>query len=206
VVTGAGIGQAAAVALARKCAKVAVAEFGSGVAEAKPAFALQLGGTGPVMSAAIEPLRSEFLMTLEIEASPPYEIGVTPMGRRRIVYAIGGRFEGPRLSGTVVPGGGDMALIRPDGVFEINVRLLLCCNDGAMVSLTYLGLWQGQPGVLDRVLAREPGVSPGDHALRTAATFETAASDYLWLNKVLAIGRGVPRPAGGTIYQFHTIL
>ncbi|HVV95050.1 MAG TPA: DUF3237 domain-containing protein [Hyphomicrobiales bacterium] len=157
-------------------------------------------------SVSVEPLRSEFLMTLEVEASPPNEIGITPKGRRRIVYATGGRFDGPRLGGTVVPGGGDMALIRPDGVFEVNVRLLLRCDDGAMVNLTYLGLWHGGPGVLDRVLAREPGVSPGDHALRTAATFETAAPDYLWLNRVLAVGRGVPRQGGGTIYQFHTIL
>lgn len=157
-------------------------------------------------SGAVEPLKSEFLVELDIEASPPNEIGVTPHGRRRVVYATGGRFKGPRLSGAIVAGGGDMALIRSDGVFEADVRLLLRCDDGAMIHITYRGLWHGKPGVLDRVLRREPGIDPRDHALRTAVFFETADERYLWLNTVLGVGIGVPRPAGGTTYQVHRIL
>ena len=151
-------------------------------------------------------LQSEFLVRLDIEASSPNELGTTPRGRRRVVYATGGRFHGPRLSGTILAGGGDMALIRSDGVFEADVRLLLRADDGAMIHITYRGLWHGKPGVLDRVLRRDDGVDPDDHALRMAVFFEAADSRYLWLNTVLGVGIGVPRKDGGTSYQIHRIL
>ena len=154
----------------------------------------------------ITPLRSEYLVQFDIQASPPNEIGITPKGRRRVVYVTGGRFHGPRLNGAIIAGGGDTALIRPDGVFEADVRLLLRTDDDAMIHVTYQGLWHAKPGVLERVLRREDGVDPNDHALRTAVFFETADDRYLWLNTVLGVGMGVPRPGGAIAYQIHRIL
>jgi hypothetical protein len=154
----------------------------------------------------IVPLRSEFLVQFDIEASPPNELGITPVGRRRVVYVTGGRFHGPRLNGAFVAGGGDMALVRSDGVFEADVRLLLRTDDDALIHVTYRGIWHAKPGVLERVLRREEGVDPNDHALRTAVFFETADARYLWLNTVLGVGMGVPRGGGGISYQIHQII
>jgi len=44
-----------------------------------------------------------FTVALEIEVS---SLGETPYGRRRIFHFNGGSFEGPRLKGKVLPGGG----------------------------------------------------------------------------------------------------
>jgi Protein of unknown function (DUF3237) len=44
-----------------------------------------------------------FTVALEIEVSG---LGETPYGRRRIFHFNGGSFEGPRLKGKVLPGGG----------------------------------------------------------------------------------------------------
>ena len=60
--------------------------------------------------------RLEFLYTLTAELGAPTTIGDTPHGQRLIVPVNGGTFEGPRLKGKVLPGGGDWLLVRPDGV------------------------------------------------------------------------------------------
>jgi len=61
----------------------------------------------------------EFVMEARVTIGPALDIGVTPRGERRIIPIIGGTFEGPGLSGSVVPGGTDFQVIRPDGVAEL---------------------------------------------------------------------------------------
>ena len=50
-------------------------------------------------------INTEFLftITLEIQVS---NLGDTPYGSRRIFHFHAGSFEGPKLKGTVLPGGG----------------------------------------------------------------------------------------------------
>src|SRR5262245_500066 len=59
------------------------------------------------------------LMTVTIAAAPPQQLGTVPHGIRSIVPVTGGSFEGPRLRGAVLPGGGDWLLLRSDGVLEL---------------------------------------------------------------------------------------
>ncbi len=61
------------------------------------------------------------------------DLGVTPAGRRRIVTVKGGRFEGPRLRGTVLPGGGDWLVERSDSVRALDVRITLRTGDGHLI-------------------------------------------------------------------------
>lgn len=142
-------------------------------------------------------IQSRFLAEFYFQSGPPNELGETPRGRRRVVYLTEGHFSGPRLNGTVVPGGGDCALVRADGVFEADVRLLLQCDDGAQILMTYRGLMHATPEALNRLLRREPGVGPDDYYFRTAIFFETADPRYEWLNRILAVGVGQPVPSDG---------
>lgn len=52
-------------------------------------------------------LKSELLYEIRADLKAAQEIGTTPHGTRRIIYVTGGSFEGPRLKGEVLPGGGD---------------------------------------------------------------------------------------------------
>ena len=54
---------------------------------------------------------------------------------------------------------------------------------------------------MDRLLRCEP-VDPSEYYFRTAPMFETAAEQYAWLNRVLAvgIGRRTSRQVSYTIY------
>ena len=64
-------------------------------------------------------MTSRPLMRVNIAAAPPQQLGTVPHGIRSIVPVTGGSFEGPRLRGKVLPGGGDWLLLRPDGVLEL---------------------------------------------------------------------------------------
>jgi predicted ester cyclase len=117
------------------------------------------------------------------------DVGLTPAGHRRVVRVIGGTFTGPRLRGTVLPGGGDWLVERRDGTRALDVRIMLRTDDGDLIYAHYPGLFHGQPGVLDR-LTRGEIVDPSDYYFRVAPLFETASKKYEWLNRVLAVGVG----------------
>jgi hypothetical protein len=59
-------------------------------------------------------MNSTLLMTLEVAVGPPQKIGAVPHGTRVTAPITSGHFEGPRLRGRVLPGGGDWTLLRPD--------------------------------------------------------------------------------------------
>jgi hypothetical protein len=57
-------------------------------------------------------MTSRLLMMLQVVVAPPQKLGAVSHGTRVIVPITGGTFEGPRLRGKVLPGGGDELLNR----------------------------------------------------------------------------------------------
>ncbi|WP_428536646.1 DUF3237 domain-containing protein [Rhodopila sp.] len=149
-------------------------------------------------------IRTSHLLTLELAVSGMQPIGETPAGNRRVGLVAGGTFQGPKLRGTVLPGGTDWIIVRPDGVTTLDVRIVLQTDDGAAIGLTYKGLRHGPPAVMEKVDAGQP-VDPSEYYFRIAITFETAAPKYAWLNKVFGIGSG-SRPPQGPVYEIFEVL
>jgi len=143
-------------------------------------------------------------MTLQVEVPSPQKLGLVPHGTRAIAPITGGVFEGPRLRGKVLPGGGDWTLLRSDGVLELDLRITLETDDGALIFMSSLGLRHGPPDVL-AALARGESVDPSRYYFRTTPRFETSAPQYAFLNRVIAIASGDRRP-GGPIYTIEEIL
>ena len=77
---------------------------------------------------------SRFLMTLQVAVVGAQKIGAVPHGTRVTPPIASGHFEGPRLRGKVLPGGGDWTLLRGDGVLELDLRITLTTDDGALVT------------------------------------------------------------------------
>ncbi|MEJ2336734.1 MAG: DUF3237 domain-containing protein [Gemmatimonadales bacterium] len=103
-------------------------------------------------------------------------VGATPHGSRMIAEVTAARFEGERLNAQMTgSGAADWSLARPDGVVEVDVRMTLETDDGALVCLWYEGN-----------LDPERGAQPVLSRMR----FETSDERYLWLNRVVAIGKG----------------
>jgi len=121
-----------------------------------------------------------------------------------IAPITGGTFEGPRLRGKVLPGGGDWLLTRPDGVVELDLRITLETDDGALIYMMSSGLRHGPPEVL-AAMARGESVDPSKYYFRTAIRFETSAPPYAFLNRLIAISSG-DRRASGPIYTIDEVL
>ena len=154
----------------------------------------------------MEPLQSRHLFTLKLDVmfSNMIDIGILPHGRRRIAPIAGGKFEGERLNGIVLPGGADWVLNRADGAMKIDVRIALKTSDGAAIYMQYQGVFRAAPELAKR-FHRGEQLAPSDYYLRTAATFETAAPAYTWLNEIVTVGSGAQAP-GGVVYTMHEIL
>lgn len=149
-------------------------------------------------------IRTAPLFTLTLQVSGMQPIGQTPNGDRRIGLVAGGSFQGERLHGTVLPGGADWIILRPDGSTLLDVRLVLQTDDGATIGVTYRGMRHGPQAVMER-MNRGETVDPSEYYFRTAVMFETAAAKYDWLNRIIAVGTG-RRPPEGPVYDVFEVL
>ncbi len=113
----------------RRVSRRQFAQYGALSAALLPGHAL-----AAVQSKNVE-LHSTFLMDIELDVDTPQSLG-----SRQIYPITGGTFEGPRLRGTALRGGGDWFIRRPDGAIELDVRVTLQTDDDELIYLTYRGL------------------------------------------------------------------
>jgi len=133
-------------------------------------------------------MESRPLMLLRLVTSETEEIGSTPHGKLSIFPVIGGSFEGERLRGKVLAGGGDWVTANADGTFAVDLRVTLETDDGALIHMTFTG-------VRDDV----------NHYFRTLPRFETASEKYAFLNRLLSVGIGEILP-DGPVHAIEEIL
>ena len=136
-------------------------------------------------------MRSRPLITLRLNTAPTQDIGAGPRGTRVTFPITGGSFEGDRLRGTVLPGGADWTVKRSDGVLELDLRITLETDDGALIYMTFEGI-------------RDDG-APGAPYFRTVPRFATAEPKYSFLNRLLAVGTGEIR-ADGPVHLIEELL
>jgi hypothetical protein len=136
-------------------------------------------------------MRFRPLMTLGLSTAPTQNLGIGPRGTRVTFPITGGAFEGDRLRGTVLPGGDDWAVTRLDGLVELDLRITLQTDDGALIYMTFDGL-------------RDDG-APEAPYFRTLPRFQTAAPKYAFLNRMLAVGAGEIR-ADGPVHLIEEVL
>ena len=140
---------------------------------------------------------------LEVQVGAPIAVPRLDGGERRVVPILGGRVLGPRLTGSVVAGGSDVQLVRPDGVVEIDSRYVVELDDGARVFVHDAGV-RHAPTAAGAELARGETVDPVLVYSRTRVTFETDAPQHAWLTRDLFVGSGAR--AGDLVHlAFHRV-
>ncbi len=142
-------------------------------------------------------LVQEFTLTATLK--PPLPIGAGPIGTRMYYEVISGAITGERLRGTLL-GGGEWALIGPDGFLRIDVRLQAETHDGAYLYIQYTGLLELNEAV-QRALASGKGTDFGEQYFFTNPRIETGDKRYAWLNTTFFIGEGHALPALGVGYR-----
>lgn len=139
----------------------------------------------------------EFTMSATLKA--PLPIGAGPFGTRMYYELTGGEVVGERLRGKVL-GGGEWALIGPDGFLRIDVRAQIKTHDGAFLYAQYVGLLELNPKVQDAI-ENGKGTEFGDQRLYTNPRFETGNANYAWLNTTFFVGEGRVLPGLGVEYR-----
>lgn len=145
-----------------------------------------------------------FLARFRVDLDTMLDLGGTPWGERRIIPIVGGCFEGPRLRGDILPGGGDWQIVHPDGAAEIDTRYTLRTDDEALIHLTTTGLRHGPPEVMAR-LRRGEDVDPRSYYFRLVCRFETGDARYAGLNRTIAVAAAM-RDANTVRYEAHALV
>ncbi|HEY0640002.1 MAG TPA: DUF3237 domain-containing protein [Pseudonocardiaceae bacterium] len=132
------------------------------------------------------------LFTLQVEIDVPV-MSNTTLGTRVTSFVRGGKFTGERLSGTLLPGGGDWAVIDTEGTFRIDARLALQIDGGPIVHMSYRGRLTMPQDAMQRMAGGET-LDPEGVYFRTAPVFEVEPGEYGWLNRVQAVAKGTLGP------------
>jgi hypothetical protein len=190
----------------RDVLKAVAAPVVAGAASALPGFTHRAFADGAPAAANGRPtaMNSRPLMTVRITAAPSQKLGTVPHGTRIIVPVTGGDFEGPRLRGKILPGGGDWLLLRADSVLELDLRITLETDDHALIYMTFQGLRHG-PADAIAALGRGEVVDPTRYYFRTVPRFETSAETYAFLNRIVTVGVGETRP-DGAVHRIDEVL
>jgi len=143
---------------------VSALALATGVLAAGPVAPAPPGPKGP------KPPGLQYLYTVNITGGEPAIVGGGPRGFRIVVPILRGAFAGPKLKGTVLPIGGDWALIDANGTVVADVRQTFKTDDGAIIQVF------------------ETGVTQPDGSSWVRLTYETGHEKYYWLNSVVAIG------------------
>jgi hypothetical protein len=156
---------------------------------------------------ALGDITTTHLFDIVVDLDPRLDIGRGPFGQRVLFGSAGGSFEGPRLRGEVLAGGGDWALFRPDGTMSLDVRLTLRTDDAALIQMTYGGRWVTPPELRADLSdpVRRYQVDPAGYYFRTNPLFETGAEKYAWLNDIVCAGSGYLVP-GGIAYKVSQVV
>lgn len=78
---------------------------------------------------------------------------------------VGGVFEGRGIRGTVIPGGGDFPVVRPDGVVIVDALYRLRTDDGV------------------QIIIHNKGLGYSEETYRLLPTFNVPGHKYAWLRE-----------------------
>ena len=140
---------------------------------------------------------------LFVDLDPIREMGPGRAGQRRIIPIVGGRVEGPRLSGRILNLGADWQTIWAGGVAELDTRYALETDDGATVEIRNYGYRHG-PAEVIAAIARGEEVPHSAYYMRTQARLESGDPRYAWVNRTLFVGTGARR-AGQVVVSLYAV-
>ncbi|WP_159520700.1 DUF3237 family protein [Sunxiuqinia indica] len=131
----------------------------------------------------------EFTCELKVTIDPVMNLGSTCYGDRIIIPISGGTFEGPKLKGTVLPGGADyQKLYKDNGLTELEAIYTIRTDDNVLIHVRNVGIFYNPNEDAVKTTA-----DSNEIYFRTAPKFEAPEdSKYAWLNHAIFICKPVP--------------
>ena len=152
-------------------------------------------------SAQVTEITTEYLMTLYA----PLES--FPIDSSTVVVNVreGGWVRGPRINGRIISPGGDWLRVMPSGARRLDVRLLVETDDGALIHVTYNGVYVMSQEATDALARGEVVTDKNVGYFVTAPMFQTSSDRYDWLNGVQAVGKMIELRSRGEHYIKYDI-
>jgi hypothetical protein len=157
-----------------------------------------------VDTAAAPGLALEPVFQYETQLKAPVLVGSAQYGTRLFYEVHTGRLTAPGFTGEILTGGGDWALVGPDGWTRVDVRGQCRTDDGAVLYFSYRGLIEPSPA-LARAVKEGGETAFEDHYWRMAMEVETGHPDYQWLTQSTLVGRGRVCSGPGVAYQVFRV-
>jgi hypothetical protein len=142
-----------------------------------------------------------YAFTAHVRIAAPVEQGTVDGGRQRFIAITGGTVEGPRLTGTILPGGGDWQTILPGGLTQVVARYFLRADDGTVIGIENPGVRVASAEVTEQ-LARNQPVDPSAYYFRTTPRFIVTAGPHEWMRRTVFVARGIRRPTEVVIHFY----
>jgi hypothetical protein len=130
----------------------------------------------------------QFAFEAKVDVGPEERVG---HGEGDVLYFVpitGGTVDGPRLRGSVRPGGGDWFVRRGPTCIQLDARYLLRAQDGALIDVVNHGYYRTTSAeVMARADRGEP-VRTAELYYRTSPIFRTDAPAHRWLAESVFVG------------------
>ena len=145
----------------------------------------------------------KWAFSVRVEVDPAIEQGEIDGGISRFIPITGGEVYGPRLTGTVLPGGGDWQVIRKGGLSDIEARYFLKAEDGTVIEVHNPGVRVADEATIEKLRIGEP-VPQDSYYFRTQPRFRVSDGPHQWLERQVFVARGVRLP-DRVIIDFYSV-
>ena len=138
-----------------------------------------------------QPPTLQYAFTLSVDLAPPHDYGITNDGNKRYIPITGGRVDGPKLQGDILPGGGDWNTVQHNGVVHVYARYAIRAADGTIIGITNEGRGRGKEELIGKVF--QEGIQEGEDGssgwyTKTSPQFEVGPGPHDWLLRTGFVG------------------
>ena len=130
---------------------------------------------------------AEAVFELHVDCDSPTPIGPMQGGTGLMVPITGGTVSGERLSGEVMSGGADWAIMHDDGLFVVDARYSIKADDGTIIQVFNSGKNRIDRDKTDSV-----------PMMLTTPRFIAPEGPHHWLNESVFVGTLLPDSSGET--------
>ena len=146
------------------------------------------------------------VFTITAEVATPIVVGQDDIeGRRQLIPITGGTVTGPNgEKGTLLPGGVDSQVIRPNGRCELSARYGIRMDDGSSIYVENNGIRTVPAEHIETVLSGG-FIDPALYYFRTVPTFETYSKKYRWLNDYIFVCYAIRQPENVLLKYYMSV-
>ena len=136
------------------------------------------------------------IFTISVQVDTPIVVGQDNInGRRQLIPISGGTLFGTDLNGTpmhgtVLPGGVDSQVIRPDGKCELSARYGVRLDNGSSFYIENNGI-RTVPSQYAQQVLRGEFIDPALYYFATTPTFEVYDDSLRWLENYIFVCKAI---------------